>query len=405
MYTTTTIKRKRTTYLDLLARESGRCYSKVVSLVRKMHAKKGFWISKGTVQKYQRLRGYALHSQSVQACADSYFDALKSFFRVRKSNSDAKPPKRTPRFFKVRWKSTAIRYRDGYVILSNGKGRKPLILETDRKPKYVEMYYHRGAYHFALVSKVDVPEKQETGITVAVDMGEIHPIVSFDGENTTIYNGRLLRSLYQYRNKVTARFQERMDRCKKRSRRWYKLLKAKCRTLDKLNAQIKDAQHKITSRFISDSQRAKADTIVIGNLTGIRDRAKFSKKSNQKVHQWAFSRIQNFICYKAELAGIRVQFVSEAYTSQTCPKCGNRKKPRNRNYTCTHCSYENHRDGVGAINIWNKVSGLLFNPVVGVLASPIGVKFQLALVSLCPNRGCSREEQKKPLPLGNGSMS
>ena len=375
MYTTTTIKHKKTAYLDLLSRESGRCYSKIVSLVRKTHAKKGFWLSKGTVQKYLRLRGYALHSQSVQACADSYFDALKSFFRVRKTITDAKPPKRTPRYFKVRWKSTAIRYRDGYVILSNGKGREPLILETDAKPKYVEMYYHRGAYHFAFVSKVDVPEKQETGITVAVDMGEIHPIVSFDGENTTIYNGRLIRSLYQYRNKVSARFQAKMDRCERRSKRWYRLLKAKRKTLDKLNAQIKDAQHKITSRFISDCQRVKADTLVIGNLTGIRNRAKFSKKSNQKVHQWAFSRIQHYICYKAELSGIHVRFVSEAYTSQTCPKCGNRKKPRNRNYTCTHCGFKYHRDGVGAINIWNKVSGLLFNPVVGVLASPAGVKF------------------------------
>ena len=207
MYTTTTIKQKKTEYLDLLARESGRCYSKIVSLVRKTHAKKGIWLSKSTVQKYMRHREYALHSHTVQACADSYFDALKSFFRVRKTIPDAKPPKRTLRFFKVRWKSTAIRYREGYVILSNGKGREPLILETDKKPKYVEMYYHRGTYHFALVSKVDVPEKQETGITVAVDMGEIHPIVFFDGNKTIIYNGRLIRSLYQYRNKVSAHFQ------------------------------------------------------------------------------------------------------------------------------------------------------------------------------------------------------
>ena len=167
-----------------------------------------------------------------------------------------------------------------------------------------------------------------------------------------------------------------LDLLSRESGRCYsKIVSLVRKTLDKLNAQIKDAQHKITSRFISDCQRAKADTLVIGNLTGIRNRAKFSKKSNQKVHQWAFSRIQNYICYKAELSGIHVRFVSEAYTSQTCPKCGNRKKPRNRNYTCTHCGFKYHRDGVGAINIWNKVSGLLFNPVVGVLASPAGVKF------------------------------
>ncbi len=375
MYTTTTLKHKRTAFLDALARESGRCYSKVVSLMRKTHKQKGFWLSKGGVQKYLRLRGYALHSQSVQACVDSYFDALTSYRKVKKSNPNAKPPKRTPRYFKVRWKSGAIRHKNGQLILSNGKGQEPLILKTGVKPKYVEMYFHRGAYHFALVSEVGVPPKQETGIAVAIDMGEIHPIVSHDGEKTIIYNGRLLRSIFQYRNKVKARFQAKIDRCKKRSKRWYGLIRAKRRVLDRINAQIKDAEHKITSRFISDCEQAKADTIVIGDLTGIRNRAKFSKKSNQKIHQWAFSRIQQKICYKAEMAGIRVISMSEAYTSQTCPRCANRKKPTNRNYHCTPCGFKYHRDGVGAINLWNKVSGFLFNPVVGALAAPIGVKF------------------------------
>ena len=56
------------------------------------------------------------------------------------------------------------------------------------------------------------------------------------------------------------------------SNRWHRLRRAKNKTLAKLEAQIKDAEHKITSRFISDCQRAKADTIVIGDLKGIRDR-------------------------------------------------------------------------------------------------------------------------------------
>ena len=55
------------------------------------------------------------------------------------------------------WKSTAIRHKDGNLILSNGRGREPIVLETDIKPRYVEMYYDRGAYYFALVSKVAVP--------------------------------------------------------------------------------------------------------------------------------------------------------------------------------------------------------------------------------------------------------
>ena len=379
MYITRKIKAKHvdveTGYLDMLAREAGRCYSKTVSLIRKTHRCKGFWLSQGAVQKYQRLREYKLHSQTVQAIIDSYYSALKSYFKTVKLNPEAKPPKRTPKHFKVRWIQNGISYRDGIVRLSNGKGREPIMLNAPAKPVFVEMYYQRGSYYFSLVYKAESQSHEITGNVVTVDMGEIHPIVSHDGQNTIIYNGRHLRSIKRYREKTKARFQSKMDKCNQRSKHWYRLRRAKNKVLAKLEAQLKDAEHKITSRFVSDCKKAKADTIVIGNLKGIRDRAKFSKKSSQKIHQWAFARIASMIEYKAELAGIKVVFEDESYTSQTCPNCGHRHKPRNRNYHCKACGYKYHRDGVGAINIWKKVSGWLFHPVVGIMAFPTGVRF------------------------------
>ena len=375
MYTTKKVKAPKTPKLDILASEAGRAYSKVVSLMRKVKRKKGFWLSQGGVQKYMRLKGYNLHSQTLQAIIQSYFDSLKSYFRVSNSNPDAKPPKRTPHFYKVRWIQNGISFKDGVVRLSNGKGNAAITLKSDVRPAYVEMYFQRGSYYFSLVYEVQIPPKRKTGKAVAIDMGEIHPIVSYNGEHTIIYNGRVLRAIKQYLNKFKGYIQSKMDRCKHRSNRWYRLKRIKTKILAKLNAQIKDAEHKITSRFISDCIKAKADTIVMGDIKGIRKRAKFSKKSNQKVHQWAFSRLQSMICYKAELAGLKVKFVSEAYTSQTCPRCGSRKKPTNRNYHCNHCGFAYHRDGVGAINLYNKVSGFILSPVVGVMASPIGVRF------------------------------
>ena len=382
MYTTKKVKVEPTPELDAFARESGRVYSKVVSLIRTVKKKKGFWLSQGAVQKYMRLHGYNLHSQTIQSIIQAYFDSLKSYFQSVKSNADAKPPKRTRKYFKVRWIQNSISFKAGVIRLSNGKGNAPITLKSDVQPAYVEMCFQRGSYCFSLVYKVHTPPKHETGKAVAIDMGEIHPIVSHDGEHTIIYNGRALRAIKQYLNKFKAHIQSKMDRCKQRSNRWYRLKRIKTKILAKLNAQIKDAEHKITSRFISDCLRAKADTIVIGDIKGIRKRAKFSKKSNQKVHQWAFARLQFMICYKAELAGLNIKFVSEAYTSQTCPRCGNRKKPQNRNYHCNHCGFEYHRDGVGAINLWNKVSGFILSPVVGAMASPMGVRFHPHLSKL-----------------------
>ena len=91
-------------------------------------------MSQGDIQKYLRLRGYQFHSQTVQAIINSYFDALKSFFRVKKSNPDAKPPKRRPKCFKVRWIQNSISFSNGVLRLSNGKGREPITLNALRSP-------------------------------------------------------------------------------------------------------------------------------------------------------------------------------------------------------------------------------------------------------------------------------
>ena len=157
---------------------SGRVYCKVVSLLWKVKRKKGFWLSQGAVQKYMRLRGYNLHSQTIQAIIQSYFDSLKSYFGAVKSNPDAQPPKRTPHFYKVRWIQNGITFKDGVIRLSNGV--MWLSPSNQVKPVYVEM--QRGSYYFSLVYKVQIPPKRETGKVVAIDMGEIHPIVSHENK-------------------------------------------------------------------------------------------------------------------------------------------------------------------------------------------------------------------------------
>ena len=139
-------------------------------------------------------------------------------------------------------------------------------------------------------------------------------------------------------------------------------------------------RHKITSRFVSAGFRErKIETIVIGDLKQIRQSIQYGKKANQKLHQWAFSKIQNMITYKAKAVGIKVDTQDEAWTSQTCPSCGNRKKPSRRTYHCSKCKWSGHRDVVGASNILTKYQGFLFNPVVGAVVSPTGVRFHAHL--------------------------
>ena len=79
---------------------------------------------------------------------------------------------------------------------------------------------------------------------------------------------------------------------------------------------------------------------------------KEQRKNNHGLHTWSFYRLATFIEYKAKLAGIKVEYVDPAYTSQICPICGSVHHANDRNYTC-RCGYQTHRDLLGAINICN----------------------------------------------------
>ncbi|SFG12290.1 transposase, IS605 OrfB family, central region, partial [Lachnospiraceae bacterium C7] len=63
-------------------------------------------------------------------------------------------------------------------------------------------------------------------------------------------------------------------------------------------------------------------------------------------------RLAQFIEYKAKLAGIAVEYVNPAYTSQTCPVCGHVHHANDRIYACK-CGFHIHRDILGAMNICN----------------------------------------------------
>ena len=368
---------------DAIQRLGGRIYSKTVSLVRKIHQEKGFWLSKSTVKKYLKFKGYPCHAHSVQAVIDDYFGALHSYFSRVKKDKTSNPPYKTRKYHTFTWRATGISYKRGKLRLSMGKGREPLILSISKKfygnvPTEISMVYNRTQkrYEFHATYKTEPKNtKKEVGKAVAVDMGEIHPIVAFDGLTSDIYNGREHRSKVRYREKSKTNLNRKLSRCKRGSRRYKKLKYVKNRMLASLKAQLRDMRHKITSRFVSACHQKKAQTIVIGDIKHIRQSIQYGKKANEKLHQWAFSQIQQMITYKAKAVGIIVDTQDEAYTSQTCPKCGNRKKPSRRTYHCPKCKWQGHRDVVGASNILTAYQGFLFNPVVGVVVSPTGVRY------------------------------
>ncbi len=381
---------KPTSELDAINRLGGRIYSKTVSLAFRTYNKKGFWLSDAGLKKYLKFKRYPCHAHSVQAVIDDYCGARRSFFCNKKSNPKAKPPKRTYKFHTFTWRATGITYKLGRLRLSMGQGREAVYIKVDKKfhkivPTEVSLVYNKTtkAYEFHATYQTQPKQpKIKHGTAVAVDMGEIHPITAFDGITAEIYNGREHRSKVRYREKSKGSLNRKLSRCKRGSRRWKKLKRAKDKLLFKIASQLRDMRHKITSRFVSSCFKRKIETIVIGDIKHIRQSINYGRKANEKLHQWAFSQFREMITYKAKALGIKVDTQNEAYTSQTCPSCGNRKKPVKRNYKCPKCGWHGHRDVVGASNILTAYQGYLFNPVVGVVVSPVGIRYNPNLCRL-----------------------
>ena len=335
----------------------------------------------------QLSRSQPLHSQSIQEVRSRYFKNRKGFRELRKNgDKKAKPPYKDKIYQTTTWKKSAIRFVGNRKLrLSNGQGNEPLYVTLPKNfdVQYalshiaiVELVYDKGQYslHFVYgVAKATLNSEGE-GI-VGVDIGEIHLMVSHDGIDTVIFNGRYIRSLYRLRNKVIASFGKKIDRCKRHSKRWWYLVRRKWRYIRKIDNQIRDGLHKHTTEFVKLCESGSISTIVIGDLTGIRDNIDYGKRANQKLHQWAFGKVTHLISYKAKALGIKVEVIDESYTSQTCPRCGKRHKPSNREYNCK-CGFSYHRDGVGGINIRRKYLGCLGDPVAAAMAPPVGIRLE-----------------------------
>ena len=95
---------------------------------------------------------------------------------------------------------------------------------------------------------------------------------------------------------------------------------------------MRDINHKLSRHIVSHAQQQGVGIIRLEQLAGIRQRtARTSRgakarKNNRMIATWPFHQLATFIAYKAERAGIAVEWVDPAYTSQTCPACFHRNK-------------------------------------------------------------------------------
>ncbi|MED4971688.1 MULTISPECIES: RNA-guided endonuclease TnpB family protein [Geobacillus thermoleovorans group] len=219
------------------------------------------------------------------------------------------------------------------------------LLDGTVKQGAAKLYKKRKKWYLAIAITFEVKPRHETKV-MGVDLGLRYLAVASVGTKSWFFKGNqcaFVRRRY-------AALRRRLGQAKK--------LHMIRKIGRKESRWMKDVNHKISRQIVNFALANGVGVIRMEDLTGIRKRAASPKEAGRSLHSWAFHQLQTMIAYKAEMAGIRVEWVNPTYTSQTC-KCGHREKG-NRNgihFQCKQCGYTLHADLNGAINIAKAISG------------------------------------------------
>lgn len=237
------------------------------------------------------------------------------------------------------------------VMINNKSKRISVKTKMSDKQKTVFASYKLGTMRIVvkgnrivaqIVYNVEEPTVCSDGTVMGVDLGMKCPAVSYCSDGSVKFYGNGRKNKYM--------------------RRHYKYLRKKLQQAKKLSAVehihnkeqriMKEIDHKLSHAIVVTAVAHDVKVIKLERLQNIRSTTRRSRKNNHSLHTWSFYRLAQFIEYKAKLAGISVEYVNPAYTSQTCPVCGSVHHADDRIYLCK-CGFHTHRDLLGARNICN----------------------------------------------------
>jgi putative transposase len=323
-------------------REAARLWNDLVARHHRIRRRNLNWPSKTRWQRWAKGRYPGLSAQSAQQIIGEFCEAINSARQLRKDgHTRARYPWRKMRYRDVVYTNQDARLRAGHLILPHGKNGTLRI----RLPQGVAlpgrlMEVRLGLYRAFLVCERP-EEPRGGGPMVGVDLGVNTLIAVTDAERAVLVSGREAKATVQWRNKRLASAACRQAKQTKGSRRWKRLQRRKRQMLSKAHRRLKDLMHKATRLIAREFPNA---TCYVGEPYN--DAAqRIERCQAQQVSQACNRKLIQMLEYKT--AGAVT--VSEVYTSQTCPVCGERSKHR-RTYRCW-CGVTAPRDVVGSLNI------------------------------------------------------
>ncbi|MBS4205049.1 RNA-guided endonuclease InsQ/TnpB family protein [Lederbergia citrea] len=222
------------------------------------------------------------------------------------------------------------------------------LLSGEAKQGKAELYEKRRRWFVAITMSFEVkPQSGNQNLIMGVDVGLRQLAVASIGTTSMFFHG----SETAYTRRRFASLRRKLGQAKK--------LQTIRKSKQKESQWMKDTNHKLSRQIINFAMENGVHLIRMEDLTGIRHSAKSRKEAGRNLHSWSHYQLQEFIQYKAGLAGIKVEYINPKRTSQIC-KCGHADK-RNRKqdaFCCRKCGYKSHADVNASINIAKAISGL-----------------------------------------------
>ena len=300
------------------------------------------------------------------------YKAQKALGRIRKDKpvSEIRFDRASVHFDKrtyaLKQGSVSLYTLEGRVTLPMRLGEHQRRIIASGQPREAELVFRNGCWYFNLVVEADDVVPTASGPVMGVDVGENNLAAISLGK---VFGGEHLRDQRDRHLALRRRLQSNGSQSAKQKLR---------QVSGKEKRRVKHINHQTSRAIVQAAIKAGVARIVMEDLTHIRIRIKAGKRMRARLHRWAWRQLQTFVEYKAEAAGIAVEYVDPAYTSQTCSCCGGLGKRTKHRYKCPHCGLRAHSD-VNASRNLARIGATAVAPRAAVNTPNVGDEHRLVL--------------------------
>jgi putative transposase len=312
-------------------------------------------------------RSYALPRIQI------YSETNNARFKLIKSKKQSKVG--LPKYLKNRKTNTTI---PSYLVIDNcqyhiGKKKITIPLSRQMRKKYNvkhfdieyngilkwkgkqqrgQIHYDDGKFYLYQSVEIETPKIKKNDMIAGVDLGIKRLFgIAINNKNDYLIGGeRFFKQWKYYEDKIAKEKQILSYINRKTSKKLSKLYSQR-------NKWQNNLYNNVVAKMFRIFKRNNISTLFVGDVKNIRENNDKGTLCNQMLHNyWAFDKLYHKMTNKAEENGIEMIKITEEYTSQRCPICGDicKDNKKDRIFICSFCGYIDHRDIVGAKNIMFK---------------------------------------------------